>query len=52
MTKADYYRKRHRALMEKAKQEESWPETLLVFGMMLTSCAFIVTAMILYVPEM
>jgi len=29
MSKADYYRRRHRALMDKFKQEESWPMTIL-----------------------
>ena len=52
MSKADFYRRRHKKLMAKEKQEESWPEVILSLVAMLTTIVIWVTVFILMVPEM
>jgi len=50
MSKADYYRARHKELMDKAKQEESWPETLLTFGAFIAATVIWVTVLAMLMP--
>jgi len=52
MSKADLYRRRHKKLMTKVKQEESWPQAILSLVAMLTTIVIWVTVLILMVPEM
>ena len=47
MTTAERYRKRHRELMDREKQEESWPMTILnLFGFVAVAMIWLALLMV------